>query len=366
MIVILTTTYYDLYQRDLLNVTCKNEGDRIGFSYDTKYIEKKNPEAPDPELVIKKGDQALIIYAEYDKQNRVYKRYHPVRYCTIEQVIRHDDSATTDVHLLLGGYFLYADGSNTLIVDNWNKVILEDIKTKEKGKLKNFIRDLDITGLSPNQGVQKNEAWPNLVKYLGTLTDLTKCVFFQQVNPKTSTDLKVKDLANPTPFKWKSDTLYEIEFLVRGGDGLKDKAAFPGVSTNSNIICQGPFISQTGNATRVRYVLATVETLKKKISPLIIKSIDTERPGVSISPEISNFVEIRAKRWLLWLSFIILFVSISFPQLAEIFFSKEGNYCFLNFCRKGEQWIKYIKFGSVILLAIGSFIVYRKFPKGGD
>jgi hypothetical protein len=356
MVVFLTNAKKDLYKRDLLNVACKNEGDKINFSYDNKYCEKGFKPA--------EGNKVLIIFGEYPDNK--YK-YHSVRYCTIEKIIEYETSESTDYHLRLEGFFLYADDNNTAIADAWHQAVIDDIAKKEKTtKPEYFIRNLDDSKLPRTQNIGPKDAWPNLVKYLGNLTDLEKCVFFQQVEAKKSTDLKDRDPAKPTPIHWDSNKLYEIQFLVRAGKSLIGKAVFPVVTTNSNIACQGPFISQTGNAIKVRYVLATTETLKKKYSPITIKSVDATDAATSISPEFSNFVEIAPKSWLVLLSFALLFIGIGFPQLAEVIFSKESTYCFLNFCFSGEHVINGIKIFSFAFLAIGSFIVYGKFPKGGD
>jgi hypothetical protein len=360
MLVFITSTSKDLYTRDVLNVCCKGTGDLVSFSYNKGRISIRNTNA--------KGQRALIIFAEYKEGASPRFIFHPVRFCTVIEIIDSAENSSYTYNLKLADCFIYDyDPGNAAINDVLINKLNQEISPQIAEGVDNlsvYFRELDIKTPFNSRPIEETSVWPNMAKYFGKLKIFEGSVFFRQLTTADGIDFKETDLKFRKPIKLKAGKVYNLSFLLIAGKVVKGSGVYPTIETGENVSTQGPFISQESNAIALRYVLITKSTATDAHSVFIMKAKVNPTDTSPISPEISNYFIITPGRWLNFVAISLIVLGLIGSNLADLFVQNNKIYIFFNSLSvSGENLSKGLKVIASVLIAFMTFFTFRKIPK---
>ena len=357
MLVFITSTYKDLYRRDILNVCCKQTDDLISFSYSKTQVLATDA----------KGKEALIIFAEYKGKVSPKYIFHPVRCCTVAEAIDNTENAAFTYHLQLKDCISYQYGlagksKNDAFIEAFNAELKTLIAETVDGLIYYF-RDIDIKTPLVKGAIETTGIWPNLANYLGSLNDFANSVFFRQLAAEDNINFKETDLKHRKPIKLKTGKIYNLSFLLVAGHKVTGSGVYPTIETSENVSTQGPFISQESNAISLKYILITKSTASKVYSSFVMKANPEASVTYPISPEINSSLTITPGRWLSVGTAWLILLGLIVPTITEFIPKDRMLLLFWTFTIRGATLIKIIKVVSSGFVAVGTYLVYKKIPK---
>jgi hypothetical protein len=91
------------------------------------------------------------------------------------------------------------------------------------------------------------------------------------------------------------------------------------------------------------------------------------KPGSSstcpISPEIISYFSITPGRWLSYVTVIFILIGLIGPNIVDVLPKGKMFVFFSSISIEGSTLVKTIKILSSLIVALGTYLVYRKIPK---
>jgi hypothetical protein len=390
MVLVFTTTYRELYTRDLLAVCSRGIDEVVRYGYARKHF--------DPDLRIPKdidGELALIIFAEYRSDIREY-RYHPIRYAEIGNVDPNSISVSFD--LTLRHFFALAPTGNARKSDELddmfsrvtNRPLTKEQLTRDSTSKSYFILQAGYefpTNKNPDEPLD----WLEMIKHLSTLSDLRKTSFLKQFKPETKPKTKSNDredkrdeketlrlknkyrpkaapaisfrklylenLHSPVqPLSLTSGTTYEIVFSIYNGPDA-DKNIYPELRVNENISYGGPYLRQERNElTECSFRLVPSRSFSALYSPIVItQRVEADKKAW---PIFENFAIIRPRGWLTAMVIILFAAGFILPNLVRYTFPSWD----VTPKDLDHTIVKLIDAVAVVSLALASYLGFSKLP----
>lgn len=370
MILVFTSVYpkeeeRPWYKRDILNVCCEPKGAQIQFAYRKVWIAENIQSADQLD-----GKEALIVYCE--RKNSLIKNqfstgyftFHPLREAIINNAT--DEFANTTISLQLGNFFAYETFDGNFPVDEFQEYITRSADNpNHPSRAGRFVR-----GEERWDKVVSCENWMPLVQYVGTLAGLDDSVFFcaqrKFGGPPIPLFPESKEEDSRTIYVLKSGLGYPLSFHLIAGSKASYKdpelTLTPGLGSVA-----GPLVRQRSAGLQVDYVVQCKRSFEEEIGMLSIV-VPPLKPGIFRSPAFNVLVRLSIRRGFLILAVLLLtfgaFLVAMTPDTvkdsASLLGGSVGNWISIH--KDSITWLS--KFIGLVMMAVGSFVGFRKLPKG--
>jgi len=238
-----TTTYRDIFKRDLINTCCYQQGQVVRFSYRNDHITsdaRKRLQRWDKcgqSLIRQNVDRkSIIVFCEYVHDWGEY-RYHPIRIAEVFRVIKPSDESFL-IDLKLGGWFEYPSANTTLprrklfenlFVKNINrKLEYPETRGKSQSQEKYVVfheKDSKRTKImSRCFNAYFGNHWHEMAKYVGKLSGMRDVIYvhidsFKRL-PGNRIDISIvgrgRDITPKTSFSYHDGEINSYTVLYRG------------------------------------------------------------------------------------------------------------------------------------------------------
>lgn len=238
-----TTTYRDIFKRDLINTCCYQKGQVVRFSYRKNHITddakeklqwwyKCGQNIPPQNL----DTSSIIVFCEYIHEREEY-RYHPIRNADIFRVKKPSDESFL-IDLKLNDWFEYPS-TNTPITRRklFENLFVKNINAQvdypeTRGKSKNeekyviFHENESKQAKLMKQYFSKyfGDNWHKMAKYIGGLSDMKDVVYIHVESFKRIPENNIgmtflgrgKEIIPKTTFSYPDGEINDYKTLYRG------------------------------------------------------------------------------------------------------------------------------------------------------
>lgn len=369
-IYLFTTTKNSLYKRDLLNVCCFADGWVVEFGYKPDYVPVPLITNPVERL---DDHPVVIVFCEPVAEADIYYRYYPIRKGTIG-TSRKDFSDCLTIPITLGPVFNYSSGDVDKKIEEFQKFV-------DGSDHRPQTRRSERLNKKPNIFVRKAEdffpaecwqpwdrCWYSLAARMCEKKGLSDS-YFVRLDPDGKAATPSRGRGFPTPVidesgrpKWTlvAGESYELRLEVK--TKAKPPVLIPSVTARGELLYTvGPFERQSGDGTRVEYVLAPKRNFQQEYSLFEVR-VDPDKDGNSRSSEIGGVLEITPKSSLLWATVICLVAGTATlsldSALLEEWFGKPDGTTYWH----GKTALAIAKLVGMSLVGYGTFQGFRKLP----
>ncbi|MDT4968217.1 MAG: hypothetical protein QOJ64_2954 [Acidobacteriota bacterium] len=336
-----------LYKRDILNVCCESPGTQIQFAYRTKWIPQHLRSSP----AALRGKEALIIYCERTKQPTGYFTFHPVRRAVISEATGEFDFMT--LSLQLGEFFDYAAYGDDVqdVIDRFQTFITANKTDHPNHAAKpRFVREDD----SWNEA-GFSEGWAPLVTHISNVEGLHDAVFFSVQQRDKFGGPPIPLFPNPgneqnrTTYLLKSGGTYDVSVLLMWGGraSYRDPELIVKESVAS---VSGPFVRQRSGGFQADFVVQCKRSFDEESSMLSLR-VPPAEPNTFGSPRADVLIKLSPRKGTLLIAVVLLtlgaFLLSWTPETLAHF---------------RLDWIAVLKLLGLMMLALGSYVGFRKLP----
>lgn len=367
MILLFTTTRRALYKRDILNICCFPEDSFIRFGYKGQYIQESLK--PNQGAAMANKD-ALIIFCEilrgtnFDTNKEDYSlRYQPVRYAKI--VATNEDAlGAFRLTLQLKDFFNYDSQPDSSIRSFQDFVNGSNERPYTMGKEMAEHKRPEHFAVETlgNYNYPRDGSWEALVNHMGSLSDLTDCVFVTckravGQSPVLPEPKWTKEACRPD-YSIAGGASRSLTLQLLFGSTAENRAPELVVRPDVATVC-GPFSRQSNDGWETEFMIAFKGSFHAEFSTFSFR-VPPNTPTNPISPEWNGLIRIQPTRGKL-----ILAVALLMAGTALQAFSRELTDEFA--VKPSDELVDFIKLIGTFVLGLGAYFGLSKLPfKGGD